>query len=80
MGWKEFTMLLTNLPAESQLARAVAVRTAEGDALGALSAAQRKLRNDWYDWINSQTSEEEKAEDGEQLQNYFKSMFYEGRD
>lgn len=72
-------MLLTNLPAESQLARAVAIRTAEGDALNALSAAQRKLRDDWYAWINSQASAEEKVEDGEQLQNCFRSMFYERR-
>ncbi|QAT48728.1 hypothetical protein EQM14_02485 [Caproiciproducens sp. NJN-50] len=80
MSWEEFAVLLTNLPAESQLARAVAVRTAEGGALNALSAAQRKLRDDWYAWINSQTPAEEKAEDGKRLQDYLKSIFCERRD
>ncbi|WP_411677895.1 Gp15 family bacteriophage protein [Caproicibacter sp.] len=79
MSWKEFSVLLTNLPAESQLARAIAIRTAEGEELNRLSAPQKKLRDDWYAWLNKRTTTAEKAAVGGQLQNTLKSMFYERR-
>ena len=79
MSWREFAALLTNLPGESQLARVIAVRTAEGDDLNSLSPAQRKLRGDWYAWLNSRATAEEKSEGGERLQGFLKSMFYERR-
>lgn len=77
MSWHEFTALLSNITSESQLARIIAVRTAEGDELKILSPEALKLRDVWYSWIDSQKSSTEKQEDGRQLQNMFKSMFYE---
>ncbi|MGX8710211.1 MAG: Gp15 family bacteriophage protein [bacterium] len=80
MSWREFSAFLANLPGESQLARIISIRTAEGDELNSLSPAQKKLRNDWYVWLNSRTTPEKKLEDSEQLRESLKSMFYERRD
>lgn len=79
MSWREFTALLANLPGESQLVRLISIRTAEGDELNSLSPAQKKLRDEWYAWLNSQTPAEKKAEDSERLQEFLKSIFTERR-
>lgn len=79
MSWPEFTALLSGLPAESQLARMIAVRTAEGDELELLSPGALKLRDEWDKWLNSRMTGAEKRADGKQLQQMFKSMFYEGK-
>lgn len=79
MSWQEFTDLLEYLPAESQLARIIAVRTAEGEELNGLSASQKRLRNDWYSWLDRQATPDEKAQGSKELQKFFKSMFYERR-
>jgi len=79
MSWREFTSLLTNLPGESQLARSIAIRTAEGEELNSLSPAQKNLREDWYAWLDSQATTEKKSEDSERLREFLKSMFYERR-
>jgi hypothetical protein len=79
MSWREFSALLTNLPAESQLARVVAIRSAEGEEQNALSPGQKKLRDDWYDWLNSCSTTEDKAKSNERLQVFLKSMFHERR-
>ena len=79
MSWAEFSALLSNLPAESQLARTISVRTAQGNELKLLSSGALKLRDEWLTWLNSQRAGMEKRADGEQLQQMFKSMFYEGK-
>lgn len=79
MSWWEFIALLANLPGESQLVRLISIRTAEGDELNSLSPAQKKLRDDWYAWLSSQTPDEKKSEDNERLQEFLKSIFTERR-
>ena len=77
VSWLEFTALLCNLPAESPLARMVALRMDENEEL---SPGQRELRDEWHRWLNSQKSDGEKRSEEDQLQTMLQSLFYERRE
>lgn len=78
MSWREFTDLLAGLPGESQLARMIAVRTAEGEELKLLSPGALKLRAEWSAWLDGRMTDGEKQSGAKRLQKTFKSLFYEG--
>ena len=69
---------MSNLPAESQLVRVIAIRTAEGEELKTLPPGALKLRDEWYSWLNSQETIQERQAGEAKLQEIFKSLFYEG--
>lgn len=73
MSYTEFTTLLSNLPGDSQLVELIHIRKAEGEELKGLSKEQRKLRDDWQNFIFEKIDRKEIESDTTALQNLFQS-------
>ena len=76
MSWQEFAHLISGLNSDTPLGQIVAIR-AEKDPkkLKTFTSEQKRIRNEWLKFLNSQKSESEKRAYWDNIQQTAKMAF-----